>query len=68
MSSGALGPDLTTFGSRHTLAAGLLPISIDNVTAWLKNPPAMKPDAKMPPLGLTDEQARAVAAYLIGLK
>jgi len=68
VSSGALGPDLTTFGSRHTLAAGLLPISIDNVAAWLKNPPAMKPDAKMPALGLTDEQARAVAAYLIGLK
>jgi len=68
VSSGALGPDLTTFGSRHTLAAGLLPISVDNVVAWLKNPPAVKPDAKMPALGLTDEQARAVATYLIGLK
>ena len=68
VSSGALGPDLTTFGSRHTLAAGLLPISVDNVAAWLKNPPALKPDAKMPALGLTDEQARAVATYLIGLK
>ena len=68
VSSGALGPDLTTFGSRHTLAAGLLPISVDNVVAWLKNPPAVKPDAKMPALGLTDEQARAVATYLLGLK
>jgi cytochrome c oxidase subunit II len=68
VSSGALGPDLTTFGSRHTLAAGLLPSSVDNVVAWLKNPPAVKPDAKMPALGLTDEQARAVATYLIGLK
>jgi cytochrome c oxidase subunit II len=68
VSSGALGPDLTTFGSRHTLAAGILPNSVDNVVAWLKNPPALKPDAKMPALGLTDEQARAVATYLIGLK
>jgi cytochrome c oxidase subunit II len=68
VSSGALGPDLTTFGSRRTLAAGLLPISVDNVATWLKNPPALKPDAKMPALGLTDAQARAVATYLIGLK
>ena len=53
VSSGALGPDLTTFGSRHTLAAGILPNTVDNVAAWLKNPPALKPDAKMPALGLT---------------
>ena len=68
VSSGALGPDLTTFGSRRTLAAGLLPVRIDTVAAWLKNPATLKPDAKMPALGLTDEQARAVATYLIGLK
>ena len=68
VSSGALGPDLSTFGSRHTLAAGLLPTTVENVTAWLKNPPALKPGAKMPALGLTDDQARAVATYLIGLK
>ena len=68
VSSGTLGPDLTTFGSRHTLAAGILPVSVDTVAAWLKNPPALKPDAKMPKLDLTDAQAHAVATYLIGLK
>jgi len=68
VSTGALGPDLTTFGSRHTMAAGILPNTIDNVAAWIKNPSAIKPEAKMPALGLTDEQARAVATYLIGLK
>jgi cytochrome c oxidase subunit II len=68
VSSGTLGPDLTTFGSRHTLAAGILPVSVDTVAAWLKDPPALKPDAKMPKLALTDAQAHAVATYLIGLK
>jgi cytochrome c oxidase subunit 2 len=68
VSSGALGPDLTTFGSRRTLAAGLLPVAVDTVAAWLKDPARLKPDAKMPALGLTDEQARAVATYLVGLK
>jgi len=68
VSAGTLGPDLTTFGSRHTMAAGILPTTVDNVAAWIKDPAAIKPDAKMPALGLTDEQARAVATYLIGLK
>src|SRR5262249_60614526 len=68
VSSGTLGPDLTTFGSRRTLAAGILPVTVETVAAWLKDPAALKPDAKMATLGLTDEQARAVATYLIGLK
>jgi len=68
VSTGALGPDLTTFGSRRTLAAGMLPNTVEAVTAWLKNPPALKPGAKMPPLGLTDAQARAVATYLLSLR
>ena len=38
------------------------------VAAWLKDPSTLKPDAKMPALGLTDAQARAIATYLIGLK
>ena len=68
VSSGILGPDLTTFGSRRTLAAGILPNTAGSLAAWLKNPPALKPAAKMPALGLTDDQARAVAAYLLSLK
>ena len=68
VSAGALGPDLTTFGSRRTLAAGMLPNTVQTVAAWLKNPPALKPGAKMPALGLTDDQARAVATYLLSLK
>jgi len=68
VSTGTLGPDLTTFGSRGTLAAGILPNTVETVTAWLKNPPALKPGAKMPALGLTDDQARALATYLLSLK
>ena len=68
VSTGALGPDLTTFGSRRTLAAGMFPSTVETVTAWLKNPTALKPGSKMPPLGLTDDQARAVAAYLLSLE
>lgn len=68
VSGGILGPDLTHFGSRKRLAAGMFPSTPETLTAWLKDPPAVKPGAKMPNLGLTDEQARALAAYLLSLK
>jgi cytochrome c oxidase subunit 2 len=68
VSAGTLGPDLTHFGSRATLAAGLLPNTADNLSAWLRDPPALKPGAKMPNLGLSDPDARALATYLLSLK
>lgn len=68
VSAGMLGPDLTHFGSRTTVAAGMWPNTPENVAAWVKNPIALKPGVKMPNLGLTDEQAGAIAAYLTALK
>src|SRR2546425_213535 len=68
VSAGVLGPDLTTFGSRRTLAAGMFPNTPERVAEWVKNPGGLKPGVKMPALGLTDDQARAVAAYLASLK
>jgi cytochrome c oxidase subunit 2 len=68
LSAGVLGPDLTHFGGRALFGAGLWPINPENVAAWVKDPPALKPGAKMPNLHLSDADARAVAAYLVGLK
>jgi cytochrome c oxidase subunit 2 len=68
VSAGVLGPDLTHFGSRTTLVAGMLPSDHATLAAWLRDPQAVKPGAKMPNLGLTVEQARALAAYLLSLK
>jgi cytochrome c oxidase subunit 2 len=68
VSAGVIGPDLTHVGSRKTLAAGILPNTLENMTAWLLDPPAIKPGVKMPALGLSEPEARAVAAYLLSLK
>jgi cytochrome c oxidase subunit 2 len=68
VSAGVLGPDLTHFGSRTTLAAGMLPNGHETLAAWLRDPQAVKPGAKVPNLGRTVEQARALAAYLLSLK
>src|SRR5439155_32186 len=46
----------------------LTPNTPDNVAAWVRDPQRLKPGVKMPDLGLTEEQAKAVAAYLTGLK
>ena len=68
VSEGVLGPDLTHFGGRGMLAAGMWPNTPENVAEWVKDPQRLKPGVKMPALGLTDEQAQAIAAYLMSLK
>ena len=68
VSTGRLGPDLTHFGSRRTLAGGMFPNTADRVAAWVRDAPALKPGVKMPPFALSDDQARALTAYLASLQ
>ena len=68
VSAGTIAPDLTHFGSRHTLAAGILPNTPEHLVAWLLDPPAVKPGVKMPALGLHAAEAQQLATYLLGLK
>jgi cytochrome c oxidase subunit 2 len=68
LAGGQLGPDLTHFGSRRTIAGGILRNTPENLARWLKDPLAVKPGSLMPNLGLTDAQVAALVAYLGGLK
>ncbi len=68
IAAGQIGPDLTHFGSRATLAANLMASTPENVARWIENPDHMKPGARMPNLGMTGEQSKALAAYLASLK
>ena len=63
-----IAPDLTHVGSRPTLAAGVLPNTDEALDMWLRDPQAVKPGNKMPVPGLSDDDRRAVVAYLRGLK
>jgi cytochrome c oxidase subunit 2 len=49
---GIIGPNLTHFGSRSTLAAGLYPNTPAYLALWIKNARAMKPGVLMPALGV----------------
>jgi cytochrome c len=60
---GVFGPPLIAMGSR-TVIAGNFPNVPENLVHWVQAPTSMKPKTAMPDLGLTDQQARDVAAYL----
>ena len=63
---GLVGPPLYFF-SRRTMIAGELPNTPENLVRWIKDPKQVEPGTAMPDLGLTDQQARDVAAYLYTL-
>lgn len=65
---GVVGPDLTLFGRRTTVAAGIMDNTPDNLHAWLADPPAIKPGSKMPNYQLTEQELQALIAYLESLQ
>ena len=83
MSQGVIGPNLTHFGSRLTLAAGLYANDEQHLALWIKNARVMKPGVIMPTLGrgehdpilgttltagLSDQEIADIVAYLHALK
>lgn len=65
-------PNLTNFGLRNTVAAGVLENTPENLAAWLANPQAVKPGNYMPTLWSEDdpnrdEEIAALVAYLLSL-
>jgi len=56
---GYIGPTLTQVGSRLTAAW---------VYAWLRNPQALRPGTTEPNQNLSDDDARALTAFLMSLK
>lgn len=67
--NGNIGPNLAGVASRSTIAAGAVPNNgSDDLKRWIANPPAVKPGTAMPNLGLTDDEAGKIAAYLETLK
>jgi cytochrome c len=64
---GSVGPPLAGF-SRRAYIAGRLPNRPMMLTAWLRDPPTIDPATAMPGLGLSEAEARHVAAYLYTLR
>jgi cytochrome c oxidase subunit 2 len=65
---GILGPDLSHFAGRSTIAAGLLPNTPANLAKWINNTQTIKPGAKMPELDMLASEISDVTNYLESLK
>lgn len=65
---GTVGPDLTHFASRRSIAAGTMPMGKGNLYGWIADPQSIKPGTKMPTVGLEPDELHAVVAYLETLK
>jgi cytochrome c1 len=57
------GPPLSCFYQRSYIA-GRLPNNRENLIKWIQVPQQMDPGNAMPNLGVTDEEAGDIAAYL----
>src|SRR5579864_1067188 len=67
--NGTIGPNLAGVASRTKIAGGAVDnTGPDDLKAWIMNPPAKKPGTLMPNLGLTDDEATKIVAYLEPLK
>ncbi len=66
--SATVGPDLTHFASRRSIAAGTLPMSQANVAAWIADPQKQKPGSNMPKIGLMPDELQALTAFMERLK
>ncbi|MDQ4079486.1 MAG: c-type cytochrome, partial [Gemmatimonadota bacterium] len=59
---------LTHVASRRTIAAGTLPNTRENLTAWVADAQRIKPGNAMPTMHLQEDDLRAVVAYLETLR
>ncbi len=66
------GPNLTLFGCRATIGAGLLRNTPENLASWLRDPGAIKPGNHMAtaikPGTLTEDQIQTLVNYLQALQ
>jgi cytochrome c oxidase subunit II len=67
-SHGTVGPDLTHFASRRTIAAVRVANTPENLREWLHDPQRVKPGNKMPDLQLPDARWRQLEAYMESLR
>ena len=66
-SRGQVAQPLTAWRHRSYIA-GRLPNRADVLARWIVDPPALVPGTLMPRMGVSPEEARAMAAYLYTLE
>jgi cytochrome c2 len=63
---GQVGPSLRAF-AHHSYIAGKFPNTPEVLVRWITEAPAMAPQTAMPAIGMSEQEARDMAAYLYEL-
>lgn len=64
---GRVGPALAGFGER-ALIAGRVPNRPDALARFVRDAPSLAPGSAMPPIAMSDAEARDIAAWLHSLR
>ena len=62
-----VGPPLDHWG-RRTYIAGALNNNERNLVRWITDPQAIEPGTAMPDVGVSEQEAKNIAAYLLSLE
>ena len=65
--SGFVGPPLRGIAGR-TYLVGTLSNTPENMIRWIRTPRRLQPDTAMPDMGISEEKARDLAAFLYTLR
>ena len=65
---GSLGPSLQGVASRPMISQGTVKNTPPNLVLYLQNPASLNPQSTMPPLGVSADDAKDIAAFLMTLK
>lgn len=64
---GEVGPSLQHYAQR-IYVAGKFPHDDAHLASWIQDPPALAPSTAMPNQGVSEQEARDIAAYLRSLR
>lgn len=64
---GKVGPSLRSLSQRSYLA-GSLPNTPDNLVQWIMHPQHFQPGTAMPEMGVTEQDAHRIAAFLNSIR
>lgn len=68
MAQGRVGPNLTDFGGRLTVGAGMMENTRENLALWISDPQGVKPGSGMPRVAMSDAELQDLVTYLHSLK
>jgi cytochrome c1 len=61
-----VAPSLARFGQRGVIA-GMLPFTPENLVQWIMHPQQEDPGVAMPDMGVSEQDAKDIAEYLLHL-